>query len=105
MPDPEVEEILKAIGERIYVGRRDLGVSQEWLGRACGLSQSEISRLERGQTPSMRLERYARLLAVLGTGVPLGPWLPGDRGDGRLLHTRTRRDPSDLLAHAATDMT
>jgi transcriptional regulator with XRE-family HTH domain len=90
MPDPEVEAMLVALGERIYDGRRRLGVSQAWLGAAAGLSQSEISRLERGLTPSMRLERYGRVLAVLRRGRPLGPWLPERDADARILHTRTR---------------
>lgn len=87
VPDPDVEDVLVVLGEEIR--RRRGARSQEWVGRACGLSQSTISRLESGQAPSLRLERYARVLAVLETGRPLGPWLPATE-DTRLLHIRTR---------------
>lgn len=93
MPDPAVEDVLRTLGERVYAGRRALGVSQDWLGRACGLSQSEISRLEGGMTPSMRMERYARVLAVLRDGRFLGDWLP-EQDDDRRIHVRTKRRPA-----------
>ncbi len=87
VPDPDVEDVLRTLGDEVR--RLRGGMSQAWLGRGCGLSQSTISRLESGQAPSLRLERYARVLAVLETGGPIGPWLP-TTDDTRRLHIRTK---------------
>src|SRR5712692_10982311 len=96
--DPVVEDVLEVIGQRVLHGRASLAVSQRWLWRACGLDQSTICRLEHGRAPNLRLERYARVIAVLESGRPLGPWIPESADDPRRLHARRRRhaDPDDL---------
>jgi len=96
-PDPDVETVLENLGSEVR--RRRGGRSQDWVGRACGLSQSTISRLESGQAPSLRLERYARVLAVLETGRPLGPWEPV-RNDDRRLHIRKKKRRRRTGEHA-----
>lgn len=90
VPDPMVEEVLASLGDDVVRLRAALGRSQAWVGRACGLSQSTVSRLEAGAAPSLRLERYARVLAVLRTGRVLSPWEPMS-DDDRFIHARTKR--------------
>ena len=59
-------------------------LSQEDLASRAGVSQSNISRLERGLAPATGSDRIARIGAVLGKNLPLGfcphthmcPWQP-----------------------------
>jgi len=94
MPNADVVDALRSIGEQVRTDRYARRWSQAQLGRASGLSQSSISRLEHGVAPSLRLERCARILAVLKSGRALGPWIPMAEADERLLHHRARRLPS-----------
>lgn len=56
---------LEIIGQLVYEGRRDAGITQRHLGRLAGVNQSTISRLEHGRLNGMRLTRLAQVLATL----------------------------------------
>jgi transcriptional regulator with XRE-family HTH domain len=67
------------LGERLRVARQRLGMSQEELGMAAGLSQPAVSRLEYGGAPPSQ-ETLGRLAVALGVELA---WLQG-RAEGRL---------------------
>jgi hypothetical protein len=55
-----------ALGRAIWRARASQLLSQEALEARSTIDQSTISRLERGQAPSLRLDRLAQVLAGLG---------------------------------------
>jgi transcriptional regulator with XRE-family HTH domain len=58
--------IVNELGTEVRQGRIDRGLTLEAVGRAVGLSASEVSRIERGKAPSVTVVQFARLLAVVG---------------------------------------
>jgi transcriptional regulator with XRE-family HTH domain len=68
-------EALRETGRAIRRLRSAEGLTQRALADRCGLSQSTISRLERGLTPGLRLAWLARLFVALHRE-------PGARGLG-----------------------
>jgi transcriptional regulator with XRE-family HTH domain len=71
------------IGRAVRSRRHDLGWSQRELGAVIGLSQSTISRLEHGRTPTLKLKRFARLVVLLR-------WVGTEDERRRALATRDR---------------
>jgi transcriptional regulator with XRE-family HTH domain len=67
-PTPETIEV----GQRFRVGRRQAGLSQRRVADRSGISQSEISRLERGMTPGMSAYRVFAIALALGDRFPFG---------------------------------
>jgi transcriptional regulator with XRE-family HTH domain len=70
----------KSIGEIVRERRKEMGWSQEHLGRACGVTGSYIRRIECGKTegsPAVR-EMLAKVLADPPMTDPFGWWT--DRG-------------------------
>jgi transcriptional regulator with XRE-family HTH domain len=67
-PGPE----LVALGMHVRRARYYADLSQQRLSNASGVSQSQISRLERALAPSIAVERLAQLAAALGRVFPLG---------------------------------
>jgi transcriptional regulator with XRE-family HTH domain len=63
--DPPVERGLEALGRAVYESRRRAGLSQAALEARSGVSQSVISRLERGVLLGLRLRRLAALIDAL----------------------------------------
>ncbi len=57
---------LRTLGAEIRLARREHGLSLEVVGRACGLSRAQVSRIERGLVPEASLLDLARLGAVVG---------------------------------------
>lgn len=55
------------MGERIKRLREAKGLTQEELGRRCGVSKSAVSQWENGDTQNLRLTSLLKLLDVLGT--------------------------------------
>lgn len=113
IPDPKVEAVLDELGFDIRSRRSSMGLSQEVLGRWSGLSQSTVSRLERGLANNLPLERYARAVAVLRAGHAVRRWdvdevwraRNEDREDrrARRLHDLLRRRRAALADGGATD--
>jgi transcriptional regulator with XRE-family HTH domain len=67
-PTPETIEV----GQRFRNGRRQAGLSQRRVAERSGISQSEISRLERGMTPGMSAYRVFAIALALGDQFPFG---------------------------------
>jgi transcriptional regulator with XRE-family HTH domain len=64
-----VEAGMEFLGELIYHARCYLGYSQQHVADAARLSQSTVSRLERGQLQGIRLHRLVPLLVLLADGL------------------------------------
>lgn len=88
------------IASELRTRRRMAGVSQDTLGRAVGLSGSEVGRVERGEAPWLTMIQAARLLRTVGldlwaktfpTGTPLR-----DAAHLRLLADFEARLPSSI---------
>ena len=78
--------------------RRGAGLSQEEIGRACGLSRSQVARTEAGIRPTT-IREYACLGAAVGLDIRLRAYPAGDPirdvGQQRLLERlRVRLDAS-----------
>lgn len=69
---------LRVIGEEVRVTRRGLGLSQARLGQSCGLSGSEVGRIERGQARWLTIEHAARIFAALGLELSVRGFPSGD---------------------------
>jgi transcriptional regulator with XRE-family HTH domain len=62
---------LAVIGQALRVARQRAGISQRRLAVRSGVSQSAISRIERGSVRGIALLYFARLVATLGDSMPL----------------------------------
>jgi transcriptional regulator with XRE-family HTH domain len=60
------------VGQRFRRGRQQAGLSQRRVAERSGISQSEISRLERGMTPGMSAYRVFAIAMALGDRFPFG---------------------------------
>lgn len=60
------EKLLKDFGERLRNVRNDKGISQEKLANLCGITISQVSRIERGQvnTTISTLDILAKALDI-----------------------------------------
>ena len=54
------------LGNELRRARQQYGLSQTVVGRAAGLSPSQVSRIERAQTKSLSIRQAGRLLSVVG---------------------------------------
>ena len=85
------------LGQRIKVERERLGLTQEELGRKCGMSDKGISDIERGRTrATTRVVSIAKALKVTPT------WLETGRGPKDPPHSTT--DPAYIAAHDLADL-
>ena len=76
-------------GHDVRLGRRDRGLSLGAVGHAVGMSESKVSRIERGLEPNVSLADLARLNAAVGNDLVVRSY-PGaqplrDAGHARLL--------------------
>jgi DNA-binding XRE family transcriptional regulator len=81
----------KSIGEIVRERRKEMGWSQEHLGRVCGVTRSYIRGIECGKTdgsPVVR-EMLAKVLADPSMTDPFGWWT-----DGRSYRLTARRNQS-----------
>ncbi|HEY7024124.1 MAG TPA: helix-turn-helix transcriptional regulator [Candidatus Limnocylindrales bacterium] len=60
------------VGARFRNGRHQAGLSQRRLADKAGISQSVVSRFERGLVRKMSAERIVRLALALGPRFPFG---------------------------------
>jgi transcriptional regulator with XRE-family HTH domain len=58
--------IVRSLGEELHNARLDRGLSQLCVGKAAGVSQARVSRIERGDLEAVSLRDMARLLSVVG---------------------------------------
>lgn len=63
---------MELIGARFRHGRRQAGMSQRRLAERAGVSQSMVSRFERGRAPGMGALRFIRIGMALGPQFPFG---------------------------------
>jgi transcriptional regulator with XRE-family HTH domain len=61
-----------ALGRMFRRARRLAGLSQDKVEAGSGISQSVISRFERGLAPGMTTERLIRIASVVGLSFPFG---------------------------------
>jgi transcriptional regulator with XRE-family HTH domain len=71
-------QALAKIGEEFREARLSGGLSQGQLADAVGISQAEMSRIERGAAPWVTFETLAVIAAVLGLDLPLRAFPVGD---------------------------
>jgi transcriptional regulator with XRE-family HTH domain len=64
--DPRTKRVLERVGKTAMLTRVGQGLSQRRLGALCGVDQSTICRLENGLAPGLRLDKLAKIIAVLG---------------------------------------
>jgi transcriptional regulator with XRE-family HTH domain len=79
---PETEglvAILQRFGQELRRCRMQAGMSQTMLADEAGVSQSTISRLERGRAPQAAMVKLVLLGEVLGHRLPLA-FCPHDHG-------------------------
>lgn len=63
---------LEIFGARIRHGRQQAGLSQRQLANRSGVSQSTISRLERGRCIGLAFIRLVAICSAMGTDFPFG---------------------------------
>ena len=100
---------LHEIGRRIKSRRIELGLTQDLLARASGLSRATINKLESGTIKDLSFNRASRVLSVLD--LDFEPPSESKRSSANVLRIaaqtasvglRTRLDPA-LLQRALTD--
>ena len=64
--------IFLLVGARFRNGRQNAGLTQRQLADMAGISQSVVSRFERGLVSHMSAERIVRLAMALGPDFPFG---------------------------------
>jgi DNA-binding XRE family transcriptional regulator len=62
----------ETVGARFRNGRQQAGLTQRQLAEKAGISQSVVSRFERGLVARMSAERVVRLAIALGPRFPFG---------------------------------
>ena len=68
----EAEPAMLEVGRYLRRARRLAGISQQRMARDANVSQSMVSRTERGVAPGMGLERFVAMCEALGRIFPLG---------------------------------
>jgi DNA-binding XRE family transcriptional regulator len=92
--DAYAADRLSAFGRIVRRARQCAGLSQQRLADLSGVSQTSISRLERGKAPHLALDRLLAMQVVLGGCLPLGLcphdhpciWQPRSALDRESLH-------------------
>lgn len=90
---------LRRLGEEVRAARTGAGLSIDTVAAAVGISNAEVSRIERGGSPKVPLITLSRLAAIAGldlvTRLYPGPSPLRDQAHGRLLgDLRARLHPS-----------
>lgn len=67
-----------SLAAEIRIGRLAAGLSQDDVGRAVGVSGSQVGRFERGEIATMRIEQLCRLGAAVGLAPNIRLYPDGD---------------------------
>ena len=67
-----VTPAMQEMGARIRSGRLAAGLSQRAIAELAGVSQSEVSRLERGQGGNISTYRFVAICFAIGSAFPFG---------------------------------
>jgi len=70
--------ILARLAAEIRSARLQAGLSQRSVAAGIGISRSQVSRIERGQTPDLTIDMAARVCAVLGLAMRVQVFPSGD---------------------------
>jgi transcriptional regulator with XRE-family HTH domain len=62
----KARSVVAALGDELRRAREEHGLSQAAVGRAAGISSSQVSRVERGLAKCLSIRQIARLLALVG---------------------------------------
>ncbi|CAN5574171.1 hypothetical protein BH23CHL6_BH23CHL6_08690 [soil metagenome] len=81
-----------AFGALVRRCREGAGMSQRRVAAKSNISQSVISRFERGLAPGMTVERLVRISTAIGPNLPLG-FCPHDHACGWSRHTGSAASP------------
>jgi transcriptional regulator with XRE-family HTH domain len=98
-PTKEPQDVDRHVGSRVRMQRMLVGMSQEKLGEACGITFQQIQKYEKGMNRmgASRLHQIARILQVpvefFYEGAPSGP-----DSDGPINIDRSSRTMTDFLA-------
>jgi transcriptional regulator with XRE-family HTH domain len=93
----EPQDVDRLVGSRVRMQRMAIGMSQEKLGEACGITFQQIQKYEKGMNRmgASRLHQIARILQVpvefFYEGVPSG------RDSGKPLADTSSRSMTDFL--------
>lgn len=91
---------LSATGHEFRETRLRAGLTQKQVARAAGISDSQYSRIERGEAPQVPYATLAVIAAVLGLDLPLRTYPAGepirDRAQLELLAAFRRQLPANL---------
>jgi transcriptional regulator with XRE-family HTH domain len=71
-------QVLRRIGEEFRDARLAADLTQLEVGRAVGISDSQYSRIERGEAPYVSYATLAAIAVVLGLDLPLRAYPAGD---------------------------
>jgi transcriptional regulator with XRE-family HTH domain len=89
LADDDLRRAASTVSRELRETRIALGLSQRTVAGAAGLSQSRLSRLERGETARFPIDAVARTARVLGLSVTVRLYAQGspirDAGQQRLL--------------------
>ncbi len=67
-----VTPAMQEMGARIRAGRHAAGISQRAVADRAGVSQSEVSRLERGRGGNISTYRFVAICFAIGQSFPFG---------------------------------
>ena len=93
-------EMVMDLGRELRRARVEHGLSQEFVGQATGLSDSEVGRIERGLIRTVSLVQLSRLLSVVGLELAARAYPAGspirDRASLQLLGRLRAEIPSQI---------
>ncbi len=100
--------IRHAVGDEFRSTRIGLGLSQAAVARACALSQTQVSRIERAALPGVTLDQLCRISSVLGLDLSVKLYLGGpplrDRGQLALIERLRSQLASSLRSATEVPM-
>lgn len=83
------------LGRELRTARRTSGLSMEHVGGACGISRSQVDRIERGAIETLSLPSVVCIAAVVGLDLVIRTYPRGDpirdAGHARLLERLRQR--------------
>jgi transcriptional regulator with XRE-family HTH domain len=74
----QAKRYLTSVGDDLHEARLRAGLTQRQVGRAVGISHTQVSRIERGLAVRVSYETLVMLGAVLGLDVPVRTFPAGD---------------------------
>lgn len=96
-------QALQLLGAAVRIGRKRMGLSQDALAASAEVSQTAVSRLERGMVWGMAVVRFARVASVLGPRMPLGGCPHGHRCAFDTEWQYARQHALDVMEAGPTD--